>query len=400
MMALELPTLYSKNAKEKTIQWTVHTESDVVVMSHGVLGGKMNVTRTRSKPTNVGRSNQRLGPEQALFEAQAAWTKKKDEGYFETIDEAQNVTVYLPMLAHPIVKKTRKKGVIVETRREFSYPCHVQRKLNGLRCLARTKSLLSRQGTVWNIPHIAKHVEMFLSGDNEMLDGEVYIHGVPLQQLNSLIKDNRPESAALTYPVYDFPIICGDECLPWRDRWEMLIRRYSEYELKCRDYKVTPVIKLVETFLVHSEAEIKVLEAQAIAEGYEGLILRSLVGLYRWNTRCDNLLKWKQFTDDEFKVIDMLSRTMIKDGREFEICDKCVCQNNTTDATFKVVPVGSNEQKEEYWKNRDAYIGRRLVVRFLERSMDGIPQGNPVGVAFRSEDDMPNEEPDMWDNKE
>ncbi len=394
-MAIELPTLYSKNATGRVIAWEVYSQGDIVVTAHGVLGGKMAENKTRVKPTNVGRANERNGAQQAEFEARAAWQKKIDEGYQETVGQAETVMIYLPMLAHPVRKKVRVKGELVEKRREIHYPCHCQRKLNGLRCLSTTKSLTSRQGTVWDIPHIAEHVAMFLD-DNEILDGEVYAHGVPLQMLNSLIKVNRPESLVLRYHVYDFPRIENNEGLIWQERWMKLVERYTAYESACNAQQKEPIIKLVESFVVETEEQIKALEKIVIAEGYEGLILRRMDGNYHFNQRKDCLLKWKNFIDEEFEVLDMTSRTLIKDGTEVEICDVCICRNNLTDATFKVVPIGTEKDKEEYWKDRENRIGRRMLVRFMERSMDGIPQGNTVGVCFRLEEDLPIEEEEMW----
>jgi hypothetical protein len=49
---------------------------------------------------------------------------------------------------------------------------------------------------------------------------------------------------------------------------------------------------------------------------------------------------------------------------------------------------GTIEQQVTYWNDRDFYIGRRLTVRYFERSDDGIPQGNPVGLLFRVEEDQ------------
>lgn len=375
------------------------TDNDLVVMSHGVLGGKQVVTKTRSTPTNVGRSNERNGVQQAEFEAKSAWTSKRDEGYFEVISEAESSIVYLPMLAYPIVKKIRdKSGKQIEKRRKFSYPVDVQRKLNGLRCLASHKQLLSRQGTVWNIPHIHEQVKQMID-PREMLDGEVYCHGLPLQQHNSLIKDNRPESAALEYHVYDFPInVAGAKT--WLERKDVLMHAFTVYQQRCADLKIQPVIKLVETLQCVKEEQVKALEKIVLQEGYEGLILRKLDGLYYWNDRKDCLLKWKFFQDCEFDVVDMLSRDLIDPDTHAvtSICDVCICKNNTSEKTFKVVPIGSMKQRAEYWTNRESLIGQRLVVRFLERSVDGIPQGNPVGVAFRLPEDG-GDEADMWENK-
>ena len=77
---IELPTLYSKDAKGKLIQWRAWNEGDVIVVEHGQVGGKQTQNRDRAQATNEGRSNQRLGIEQAEFEARARWEKKVKQG--------------------------------------------------------------------------------------------------------------------------------------------------------------------------------------------------------------------------------------------------------------------------------------------------------------------------------
>ena len=98
-MSIELPTLYAKSAAGKVVQWTVGTQGDCVVMEYGQLGAKLVTTKTRCQPTNLGRSNARDGKQQAEFEAKAAYQKKLDEGYQETIQLAQTKKILLPMLS-------------------------------------------------------------------------------------------------------------------------------------------------------------------------------------------------------------------------------------------------------------------------------------------------------------
>lgn len=397
-MALELPMLYARGKGDRILQWRVSTDNDLVIMENGILGGKMNVNTTRSKPTNVGRANQRLGPDQARFEAQSAWQKKRDEGYFETIESAKTEFVLLPMKAYPLIKKLKRKGETVEVRRDIFYPCHAQRKYNGLRCLGTHDKLLSAEGVSWNLKHIRQHVNILMQGDKDVIiDGEIYIHGVPLQTLNSLIKDYRePESLALEYHLYDLPMISGDKSLPWEERWKILHALYSDYLHACHEQGLVPCIKLAETIWIENEAQIVAFEKIVIAEGYEGLIIRMLQGVYAFNDRVEWIIKWKRFTDAEFLVIDAKSRELIKDGKSIIICDKFVCQNNMNEKTFECVPMGDETQKVKFWTDRAYYIGKRMTVRFLERSVDGIPQGNPVGRAFRLDEDLPPAEPDMW----
>ncbi len=388
---IELPTLYAMRLDGKIKQWCVHTENDVVVMTHGSMGGKQTESRTRSLATNRGRSNERLGPEQAVFESQAAWQKKKDEGYFESVDAARTTRVFKPMLAHSAYVTRTKGGVKSKELRPLKFPMHAQRKLNGLRCLATNKKLVSREGIEWNLPHIQVEVAKILK-DGEYLDGEVYIHGVPLQTLNSLIKDYRaPESLALQFHVYDFP----QDNAVWVDRYDRLRTKLEQYR-DVRANFVSSTIQMVDTVLVDNMGDIAALENVAVElEGYEGLILRQWEKPYVWAGRCDSLLKWKRFTDMEFLIIDVLGRELIKGKESTWICDKFVCQNNMNDHTFEVVPKGTEATRAEYFKNKDQYIGQRLMVRFLERSVDGIPQGNPVG-SFRLPEDTPGEETEEW----
>jgi hypothetical protein len=148
----------------------------------------------------------------------------------------------------------------------------------------------------------------------------------------------------------------------------------------------------------NTEEEVCAKEKEAIINGYEGLILRLHGDGYAFGlARPKSLMKWKRFTDEEFEVIDMRSLDYSCNNTTVTICDVCFCKNNLTDATFKAKPRGSVEQMREYWVNKEAYIGKRGVVRFLERSDDGIPQGNPVLVAFRLDEDTDGKDASMWE---
>lgn len=48
---------------------------------------------------NIGKLNETSPEEQAILEANAKIVKKLDEGYFKSIEEANNGDVILPMLA-------------------------------------------------------------------------------------------------------------------------------------------------------------------------------------------------------------------------------------------------------------------------------------------------------------
>jgi DNA ligase 1 len=400
-MELELPPLYIRDKTGAIVQWRVFAEGDLVITEHGKLTGKKAENKTRCKPTNVGRANARDAVAQAKFEAQAAWEKKLKEGYNTDLEAARSALVLLPMLAHPF--RQEKNGKIKE--RKLTFPAFAQRKYNGLRCLAfvhpdKTVTLMSRQGTVWDsdgLQHIRAAVAA-IGHPGDIFDGELYVHGVALQTLNSWIKREQADTARLEYVLYDMPSSKGQKDGVWEDRWEELRGRFRAFGATAPSgvliASIIDALTLADTRLVRDIAEIEEFQRFAtMDEGYEGLIIRLGGRRYEFNDRSDGLLKFKTFQDCEFKVIDVL-------GREYQgetlIVDKFVCKNDLNDATFEVVPRGSMEQRATWWKTRETLLGQSLVVRFLERSTGLVPQGNPVGVAFRLPEDLPTEESSMY----
>ena len=81
MMKKQFPTLYSRTATGAVQIWTIIVDGDSYYTMHGQQGGAIQTTLpTVAVPTNEGRANYRDGEAQALFEAQAAFDKKKKSG--------------------------------------------------------------------------------------------------------------------------------------------------------------------------------------------------------------------------------------------------------------------------------------------------------------------------------
>lgn len=397
MLNQELPTLYSKARNGDIRSWRVSAQGDQVVIESGKLGGKQTVHKDRVHRTNLGRSNERTAEMQAEFEAVAAWDKKKEEGYFETINDAQIHTVYLPMLAHPIMKTVTRGGVKSKVMRHVDYPADAQCKFNGLRCLAKVTALgvefTSREGIHWyTLDHIAADIRK-IGNIGDIFDGEIYQHGIPLQDIGSYVHRKQPQTAFLQMYIYDMPQSGGTTGGSWEERREELLRRFAANADKGLQWIVR-----VPCYEVNDYQEVQALGAKALAEGFEGLILRQRAMPYEWNNRCESLLKWKQFQDAEFEVIGGSGREYFPPGstESMMILDKFVCRNNTNDSTFEVVPRGTMEQRRAWLGELESLKGQFLTVRFLERSKDGIPQGNPVGIAFRLAGDLP-AEGKIWD---
>jgi DNA ligase-1 len=367
-----MKTLYHKAKGGDLRQWRVWTEGADILTEYGQVGGALQTSRKRAEGKNIGRSNETSPEEQAKLEAAALWKFKVERKYSETMSDAQE-ELFLPMLAHTF------KG-------KLDYPCDVQPKLDGVRCLASRDDkgriqLTSRQGKPWNIPSISIELDQWLPQD-AILDGEVYIHGESCQRITSLAKSADPDgksfksdSHLLEYHVYDIPVYQGNDTLPWVERYKILSKM-------SKDNGIVPVLGQ----RVTSEKELWGAHDSFVQDGYEGAVIRLHHGLYLWGYRSHELLKVKKFQDEEFTVVDA------RDGRG-KMAGKVVwvCRNNIialSDNTFECSMKVSMEEREEMFKNRAAYLGKKLTVRFFDRTDEGTPRF-PVGIVFRDEKDLP-----------
>ena len=356
--------LYKQDSRGRLRIWSGWTIDDEYFLATGLVTGKMN----ESKPVaciskNVGRSNQTTPQQQAILELNSKYAKKLDEGYFKTQEEAKSTKTVLPMLAY----KYEDGKVDWE-----KYGGYVSRKLDGHRMLAHCHELgvdlITRKGkTYTTLEHIEKDLEnVYLTYGECWLDGEVYVHGQSFQENTKLIKKYRPgETDKLTYQVYD--IVLADKDVTER-----------ELELKTVFYNHFDHVFHVEQFLLESEEAMKEKFSEFIADGYEGIMIKEPTYGYQIDKRSNGLLKYKEFLDAEFEVVNIIPaprRTthgvvVLKhaDGREFQ-------------ANLK----GSWEEREELLTNKNSYIGKWATIVYFEETDSGLPRF-PVLHGFRYDD--------------
>lgn len=358
-------TLFHKAKGGEVRVWSVWVEDDSVVTEYGVLNGQMQLSKKRCEPKNVGRSNATTPQSQAVFEAEAMYKNRLERKYSATIEEAQE-QLLLPMLAHKYEPKKHKADTI----------WLAQPKFDGTRCMAYWEGdsvrLISRQGKDYTISHVQKHLETFLPRDS-IFDGELYVHGLPLQTVVSLVKKYKlPESLQVEYHVYDAPQVQGDDSLSF-------VKRALHYSFLVGEAAEGPV-KLVESEDIDDTPEaISRFHQRCLEDGYEGAILRHPSGIYQWGYRSHDLLKVKSFQDAEFEVVGY------RDGRgkmEGKIIFEC--KNDQSEATFEVVPKATMEERAKMYEEGDSYVGRNYTVQFFDRSTDLIPRF-PVGIAFQED---------------
>ncbi len=135
------------------------------------------------------------------------------------------------------------------------------------------------------------------------------------------------------------------------------------------------------TAIATSIEEVKDLEKQYMSDGYEGAIVREMEGTYEIGKRSNHLLKVKTFMDEEYKII---GHTEGIGG--FEGCVIWICETEKGQK-FKVVPKGTYEQRQSWFKTATYNYGAMLKVKFFELTDEGIPRF-PVGIGIRLMEDM------------
>lgn len=307
---------------------------------------------------NIGRANETTPEEQAQLEAEAKYKKQLDKLYRPTIEELESVGNKLPMLAHDYTKVGYR----------LAYPCYVSPKLDGVRCLATLGNgkvtFTSRGGKEYRVPkHLyAALMEIMPEQGELVLDGELYIHGMELNQIVSAVKNtDNPKHYEMEFHVFDVP-----SEKPFSERYLDL----CDIE---RHYGFDGVIRMVKCSRVNSEDEARGWLATHMNNGFEGIMLRNPEGPYTFNHRSSDLQKWKEFKDCEAQIVS------VDCDKNNEAVFNCRLPN---DITFKCKMRGSHAERL-FEVHSGFNEGRWITVRYQQLTEFGVLQF-PVGIAFRN----------------
>lgn len=248
------------------------------------------------------------------------------------------------------------------------YPCYVQPKLDGFRCMIDLRGdapvFISRSGAdAFELPNIQEQLKEF---KGLVLDGELYAHDQPFNEISKLIKNPEVQGEVLRYHVYDLP---HDE-----EPFKLRLRRLEAL-------RYTPLINSVGTFPAESLDEIKELHKGFLRLGYEGTMIRNAEGLYKYNGRSADLVKYKDFIDEEFEVVDVVEGEGTKEGHGIPVISL------PGDRTQEVTMAWTHEQQAELLENKAQYIGRLLTVKYHGLTKNKYLR-HTSGIRFREDFDI------------
>lgn len=387
----DLPTIYGVEKNGKTKVWTARIYRDelngfaTAEIEYGQLDGKKQTTsREYTEGKNLGKKNETTPLQQCLSETKRKWQDKMEkEGYSLVVPNsnsesnatnATNAIKVFPMLAHtyePLSSKNKKNDIV--------FPCYVQPKLDGLRCICYMMQnatneprvvAQSRTGAYFEtVEHICAELRpILLKNPGLILDGELYTADMPFEELAGLIKRKKTSDTAIQcikYHIYDVVV----DGVPYSERHDRIVGAISKAD-KCHHFEV------VHTQLIHTVGEFKQAFGEYVEAGYEGIMLRNANGLYRQNYRSHDLQKYKEFVESEYPIVGFKEADGRDKGTVVWVCETAEKRE------FSVRPRGTQEQRRQWFQDGHTHVGKLLTVIYQELSELNVPRF-PVGKAIR-----------------
>jgi len=158
---------------------------------------------------------------------------------------------------------------------------------------------------------------------------------------------------------------------------------------------------------ISSYEELLRYEAICLDEGYEGVMLRSPTGTYKFgrSTVRDNiLLKVKRFLDDEAELIDIWEKMSNQNPEERDAFGN-VKRSSALDGMIPCGVAGTlivrNKEGQEFgigsglndylrqeiWDNKEQYIGKLVKYKYFPQGVKELPR-HPVFLGFRDLEDL------------
>lgn len=395
----QLPPLYRLGGDGKIWVWVISFDGESLVSCWETLNNfQQGLIQSSTRRVEMNSRSASLYS-QALQEAQHEHKNKKDkQGYGESLIQHDIFSI-------PAMLCTEWKPLSNQLKPK-SWPLWVQAKLDGIRCRAHhfpedeTKTpmgvyLLSRATQViCFMNHLREEFVRFSQVIREVIiqkhptisplhrtDGELYTLNKELtfEQLSGmsrLTKGASPAEHFVKYFMFDLILMID---LPYDQRYLLLQEAYQKHVANQGGARH---IFILGSFQVNTKEEILYAHNQFVSQGFEGVIIRKIGDSesYYKGTRCTAVYKYKQFMDDEGRIV---GATCSNGGHEdggiiWAVQDKEGHQ-------FNVRPMGDvvtrKQQYQQYLENPQQFIGHLYKFRFQEKTNDGHPRF-PVGLGM------------------
>lgn len=349
--------------------------------------GLIDMKMTNSAPTvitsgkNLGKKNETNVLTQAYNDCASKYRLKLKSGYTEVLPK--HISELPKQFPFPMALKPWE-----DFKHKLKYPLYVQPKLDGLRMIAMLDTeghvvlKTRRLHDIAGFDKLRCELQQLYDASSHkdiILDGELYAHGLNLQDISGIVRaenDRMDEKDALQYWVFD----CFSTQKNIDDGIEIRIERLREFVPGSKNSSVIAN----ETIQVDSSDAADQYYERVVAAGYEGVIYKSWGRPYEFSfdkeKRSSWYLKRKQFFDDEFEIVSY------KEGKGKDVGCVIFVLKTKAGLEFDSVPNGTYEYRRELYlqceSNFEQFRGQLAKVQFEKYSKDGKPQCNRM-IAFR-----------------
>lgn len=268
-------------------------------------------------------------------------------------------------------------------------------KLDGIRCLGVNGVAMSR--SMKPIPN--RYVQsLFANGQFDGFDGELIV-GDPTspdayRKTSSAVMsiEGQPD---VTYYVFD----CWNLQSEFYQRNNQIYRRAADQALGAEMFIVQQKTMLTMEALLEYEADV-------IAQGYEGVMIRDPISTYkngRSTVSQGYLLKLKRFTDDEFEIIgfeERMQNTNQATTNELGHSSRSSARAGMVGrgdlgaivlkhpaGTFTCGTGFNDTERQIIWDNQEDYLGKLAKIKHFASGAKTMPRF-PVWLGLRDQLDM------------
>lgn len=281
-----------------------------------------------------------------------------------------NSNLLLPMLAKTYNGNVWKKVSCM----------YGQYKINGLRCIitAYTQNDMfkpirlrfqSREGIIWNtLENLSDYLLSIIPANiiRDMidgyvaLDGEIYLPGYTINQINHFVKDaNCVENKLLQFWCYDI-MMEGNQA--HRNMYRYHIKKPTSFNSIKEHYNNKERLIILHNKYITNDNEAIDARNHFINLGFEGLILRNAKTDYQYGRRRANYMeKFKDAAEGDFIILDIYKEKK----RDLPIL---LCKNDINDEKFETRLSTSHIVQQEVLFDSQSYIGRTVHIEYGERS--------------------------------
>lgn len=401
------PVLFAKT-KTGSVKWyeiEVHhfkDHSEVRRTYAAKIGGKAQTdTKTIDEGVNIGKSNETTIQQQAENVARSYYNAKRDDGYKTkeelglTINE-DGTYKFAEEIKHNTDASGNIKPMLAEgfDERLIRFPCYAQPKFNGLRSVTHYHhtegiQIKSRSGKPYYIDRVESEVIKILE-PGQYLDGELYHHGMKLNEINSAVKrqsEKHPDQDKIVLVVFDIPM---------EGTFKERLAYMQKQMLPVFEGDYAAPVQMCMTLECDNMEMLRKAHQMFVNDGHEGTIIRNADGVYEYGARSRNLIKMKDFIDQEFYIVGFeeadgrdagsIVFTCVKDDAAFKAWKKnpelLEDKKWFLKHAFGCRPEGTLAERKKMFKQGKSYIGKQLNVRFQEWTKENKPMF-PVGVYVR-----------------